>query len=170
MADKPKGKDVKGKDNQQDVQVPKSKPTQSVDHEVKQLAELEKKRVQVERTVERLKAKQIEHRMKGKGIDAQALEPEIRLAHAEHIDLFPAQQKQRNRVGERLQQLVNSGQPAKAKEMHGQLANEYRKLHHWATIAHKLTKSKVFSAARHDFHLKAADHDRQTIDPDRAKR
>lgn len=169
MADKPKG-DIKGKDAQQDVQLPKSKPKKSVDHEVQKLAELEKKRVQVERTIERLKGKQVEHRQKGKGIDAQALEPEVRIAHAEHLDLFPAQQKQRNRVGERLQSLVNGNQADKAKELHQQLAEEYRKLHHWATVAHKLTKSQVFSTARHDFHLKAQDHDRQAIDPDRAKR
>lgn len=178
MTDKPKAKEkpkgkpdaVKGKDGKQDVQLPKSTPKKSVDHEVQKLAELEKKRVQTERTIERLKGKQVEHRQKGKGVDAQALEPEIRIAHAEHLDLFPAQQKQRNKVSERLQGLVNSNQSDKAREIHGQLADEYRKLHHWATVAHKLTKSKVFSAARHDFHLKAQNHDIQAIDPDRAKR
>jgi hypothetical protein len=166
MADKDKAPQGK----EQDKSVPKAKPKVSLDSEVQRLAELEKKRVEVERTVERLKLKQNEHRHKGRGIDAQALEPEIRLAHSEHLDLFPAQQKQRNKLAERLQRLTNERQADKASEMHRQMAGEYRKLHKWATKSHMLTKSKVFSAARHDFHLKAQEHDRQAIDPDRAKR
>lgn len=165
---KPKDKpEVKDKN----AQVPKAKPKlKNLDLDLDKLINLEKESVQVERTVERLKGHQDKARQEGDGVTSQGLEPELRLAHFKHINMFTDQQKHGHLVDRKIDQLMNSGQRDKAVEYHRALADEYRKLHHWATQSHRLTKSPVFSKARHAFHQKAQQHEQQSIDPNRAKR
>lgn len=136
-----------------------------IDNDIKQIIEQERNFVNRSRDAEKLEAKREALRRVGRGSEAEALAPELRIAQsAAHIHRDNSQ-KLHNKLGRRFERLKNDGRKDKVTEMHGQLSEAYHGLQKWAQGEHKRTGSLAMSKAHQDFHERMRLHQLSSIRP-----
>lgn len=139
------------------------KKEQTMHKDVEEIIKHERNGATKGRVAELLTAKRNQLRHAGKALDAESLGPQIRLNTVEADDHREAAQKLTHRIKEKVAYLKENGRPDKAKEMHEQLAAQYKHLHHWAHAGHIRNQSPALLRARGEFYNRHLEHQRLAL-------
>lgn len=132
---------------------------------VDEVIQNERKAVEKQRAVEELKDQQDKLRYHGKSMEAESLNPKIRINSVEGQNHRETAQKLRNRLQEKIEVHKSEGRDDKAAALHDQLAGDYKKLYTWSQRSHERTKSPVHRRAAEEFYHKHLEHQRSAIKP-----
>lgn len=141
----------------------KKKEEQKLHKDVTEIIKHERLGAQKGREVELLQAHQNRLRHAGRSMQAESLSPHIRLNSVESQDHREASQKLTHRLKEKVAFLKESGRADKGKELHTQLAEQYKHLHYWANAGHTRNKSPTLLRARDEFYNRHMEHQRLAL-------